>query len=98
MFYYPNRVQAIKIQKTLETLYRGLGHESLIQAASALRRASETKSVAAMILVATTQAELSLDISQAFPDITIIDSPSKEISRVLSQLKANSAKSVAHGR
>jgi len=27
MFYYPNRTQAIKIQKTLETLYRGIGGE-----------------------------------------------------------------------
>ncbi|NJN95496.1 MAG: ApaLI family restriction endonuclease [Anaerolineales bacterium] len=27
MFYYPNREQAIRIQKTLETLYRGLGGE-----------------------------------------------------------------------
>ena len=25
MFYYPNRAQAIKIQQTLETLYRGVG-------------------------------------------------------------------------
>ena len=25
MFYYPNRAQAIKIQQTLETLYRGIG-------------------------------------------------------------------------
>jgi hypothetical protein len=25
MFYYPNRTQAIKIQKTLETLYKGVG-------------------------------------------------------------------------
>ncbi|MDZ4783725.1 MAG: ApaLI family restriction endonuclease [Planctomycetia bacterium] len=25
MFYYPNRAQAIKIQQTLETLYKGLG-------------------------------------------------------------------------
>ncbi|GHU44897.1 restriction endonuclease [Clostridia bacterium] len=25
MFYYPNRAQAIKIQKTLETLYKGVG-------------------------------------------------------------------------
>jgi hypothetical protein len=24
MFYYPNRAQAIKIQQTLETLYRGV--------------------------------------------------------------------------
>ncbi|HHT9781440.1 TPA: ApaLI family restriction endonuclease [Legionella pneumophila] len=27
MFYYPNRTQAIKIQKTLETLYKGIGGE-----------------------------------------------------------------------
>ncbi len=27
MFYYPNRIQAKKIQKTLETLYRGIGGE-----------------------------------------------------------------------
>lgn len=27
MFYYPNRAQAIKIQKTLETLYNGVGGE-----------------------------------------------------------------------
>lgn len=27
MFYYPNRVQAINIQKTLETLYHGIGGE-----------------------------------------------------------------------
>jgi hypothetical protein len=27
MFYYPNREQAIKIQKALETLYRGIGGE-----------------------------------------------------------------------
>jgi len=27
MFYYPNRQQAIKIQKTLETLYKGIGGE-----------------------------------------------------------------------
>jgi hypothetical protein len=27
MFYYPNRNQAIRIQKTLETLYRGIGGE-----------------------------------------------------------------------
>ena len=27
MFYYPNREQAINIQKTLETLYRGIGGE-----------------------------------------------------------------------
>jgi len=27
MFYYPNRAQAIKIQKTLETLYDGIGGE-----------------------------------------------------------------------
>jgi hypothetical protein len=27
MFYYPNRAQAIKIQKTLETLYKGIGGE-----------------------------------------------------------------------
>lgn len=27
MFYYPNRLQAIKIQKTLETLYKGIGGE-----------------------------------------------------------------------
>ena len=27
MFYYPNREQAIKIQKTLETLYLGVGGE-----------------------------------------------------------------------
>jgi len=27
MFYYPNRVQAIRIQSTLETLYRGIGGE-----------------------------------------------------------------------
>lgn len=25
MFYYPNRTQAIRIQKTLQTLYEGLG-------------------------------------------------------------------------
>ena len=25
MFYYPNRTQAIKIQRTLETLYKGVG-------------------------------------------------------------------------
>jgi hypothetical protein len=25
MFYYPNREQAIKIQSTLETLYKGIG-------------------------------------------------------------------------
>lgn len=25
MFYYPNRDQAIKIQQTLETLYKGIG-------------------------------------------------------------------------
>lgn len=25
MFYYPNRLQAIRIQKTLETLYKGVG-------------------------------------------------------------------------
>ena len=27
MFYYPNREQAIQIQRTLETLYRGIGGE-----------------------------------------------------------------------
>jgi len=27
MFYYPNRTQAIKIQSTLETLYKGIGGE-----------------------------------------------------------------------
>ena len=27
MFYYPNRVQAIRIQETLETLYQGIGGE-----------------------------------------------------------------------
>ncbi len=27
MFYYPNRTQAIKIQNTLETLYKGIGGE-----------------------------------------------------------------------
>lgn len=27
MFYYPNRAQAIKIQNTLETLYKGIGGE-----------------------------------------------------------------------
>jgi hypothetical protein len=27
MFYYPNRTQAIRIQKTLETLYHGLNGE-----------------------------------------------------------------------
>ncbi|MFA6788351.1 MAG: ApaLI family restriction endonuclease [Arcobacteraceae bacterium] len=27
MFYYPNREQAIKIQSTLETLYKGMGGE-----------------------------------------------------------------------
>ncbi len=27
MFYYPNRIQAIKIQGTLETLYKGVGGE-----------------------------------------------------------------------
>ncbi len=27
MFYYPNRMQAIKIQNTLETLYKGIGGE-----------------------------------------------------------------------
>jgi hypothetical protein len=27
MFYYPNRAQAIRIQKTLETLYKGVGGE-----------------------------------------------------------------------
>ena len=25
MFYYPNRTQAVRIQKTLETLYAGIG-------------------------------------------------------------------------
>lgn len=27
MFYYPNRTQTINIQKTLETLYQGIGGE-----------------------------------------------------------------------
>ncbi|SKB15893.1 Restriction endonuclease R XbaI (fragment) [Planktothrix sp. PCC 11201] len=27
MFYYPNRQQAIRIQQTLETLYKGIGGE-----------------------------------------------------------------------
>ena len=27
MFYYPNRQQAIRIQRTLETLYKGMGGE-----------------------------------------------------------------------
>ena len=27
MFYYPNRVQAIKIQETLETVYKGVDGE-----------------------------------------------------------------------
>jgi hypothetical protein len=27
MFYYPNRDQAIRIQQTLETLYKGMGGE-----------------------------------------------------------------------
>ncbi len=27
MFYYPNRIQAIRIQQTLETLYKGVGGE-----------------------------------------------------------------------
>jgi hypothetical protein len=27
MFYYPNRTQAIKIQRTLETLYKGVNGE-----------------------------------------------------------------------
>ena len=27
MFYYPNRIQAIKVQQTLETVYKGIGGE-----------------------------------------------------------------------
>ncbi|CAD5928475.1 ApaLI-like restriction endonuclease [Planktothrix tepida] len=27
MFYYPNRQQAIRVQQTLETLYKGIGGE-----------------------------------------------------------------------
>jgi hypothetical protein len=31
MFYYPNREQAVRIQKTLETLYHGLNGEYYYQ-------------------------------------------------------------------
>lgn len=36
MFYYPNRTQAIRIQKTLETLYHGIGGDTTLGMAPGL--------------------------------------------------------------
>jgi site-specific DNA-methyltransferase (adenine-specific) len=69
-------------------------HESIIEAASALRKASESKRVSAKILIAM-NADFDLDISAAFPDIIIIDSPAKNIRKVLRSIEATQTKPIS---
>lgn len=61
--------------------------ESLMDAACSLHKASKTKNVLAMILIAT-QADLGFDISHLFPDITVIDSTEHAISKLVQTFKA----------
>jgi site-specific DNA-methyltransferase (adenine-specific) len=64
--------------------------ESLVDAASALHKAAKTKEVLAMILIAT-QIDLGFDMSKLFPEIIIVDTAANAISKVVRELKQESA-------
>lgn len=69
--------------------------ESLIDAASALYKAAQTKEVRAMILIAT-QIDLGFDISSLFPKIIIVDTAPNAISKVILDLKKESVNHQAY--
>jgi site-specific DNA-methyltransferase (adenine-specific) len=60
-------------------------NEPLLEAAIALQKASQTKQVPAMVLVATS-ADLGFDISSDFPQIIIVESPSMLINKGLTAI------------
>lgn len=71
--------------------------ESLIDAASALYKAAQTKEVHAMILIST-QIDFGFDISSLFPEIIIVDTALNAISKVILDLKKESVNHPAYSR
>jgi len=56
--------------------------ESLLDAATALRKAAQSKKVAVVILVATSDG-LGLNLNQTFPDVIVVDSAANAIDKVI---------------
>ena len=59
--------------------------ESLLDAANALRKAAESKQVATMVLVATSDG-LGLNLHQSFPDVIIVDSVGNAVDKAIKKV------------
>jgi site-specific DNA-methyltransferase (adenine-specific) len=69
--------------------------ESLMDAACALSKASRTKSVIAMVLIAT-QTDLGFNVNHLFSDIIIIDSTANALNKLVRNLMAKTVSQEAH--
>lgn len=69
--------------------------ESLIDAACALRKASKTKNVLAMILIAT-QTDLGFNVTQLFSDVIVIDSTANVLNKLVRKLSSKTVHQEEH--